>query len=150
MLERRQDPRRERRRAAAFDQPDQRVQIHAALVRQLLGQRGAEAGLAQPCAAPGDSIGCRSTASGLLFASSLSTGSGLSAGSEVHAYLAPASEPFLPGESNSRAQPPLRRPKGRAASYLTHRVLAQELAEGNPPKLRPPVTPRGSDSHRQQ
>ena len=46
MLERRQDPRRERWRAAALDQPDQRMQIHAALVRQLLGERRVEAGLA--------------------------------------------------------------------------------------------------------
>jgi hypothetical protein len=113
MLERRQDPRRERWRAAAFDQPDQRVQIHAALVRQLLGQRGAEAGLAQPCAPPGDSIGCFATGGGLLFAASLSAGSGLSAGSKVHAYLAPASEPFLRRESNSRPLPPPSRPKGR-------------------------------------
>ena len=100
MLERRKDPRRERWRAAALDQPDQRVQIHAALVRQLLGQRGAEAGLAQPCAPPGDRIGCFSTGSGLPFAASLSAGSGLSTGSKVHAYLAPASERFLRGESN--------------------------------------------------
>ena len=57
MLERRQDPSSERRRAAALDQPDQRVQIHAALVGQLLGQRGAEARLAQPCSAPCDRVG---------------------------------------------------------------------------------------------
>ena len=100
MLERRQDPRRERRRAAALDQPDQRVQIRAALVRQLLGQRGAEACLAQPCAAPGDRVGWLSNAGCLAFASSLSAGSGLSAGSRVHAYLAPARGPFLPSEPN--------------------------------------------------
>ena len=85
MLERRHDPRRERWRAAAFDQPDQRVQIHAALVRQLLGERGVEACLAQPRAAPGDRAGCFSTVGGLTFAASLSAGSGLSAGSKVHA-----------------------------------------------------------------
>ena len=96
MLERREDPRRKRWRAAALDQPDQRVQICAALVRQLLGQRGAEACLAQPCAAPGDGVGWLSNAGCLAFASSLSVGSGLSAGSRVHAYLAPARGPFLP------------------------------------------------------
>jgi hypothetical protein len=118
MVERRKDPRRERWRAAAFNQPDQRVQIHAALVRQLLGQRGVEAGLAQACSAPGDRVGWRSTASGLLFASSLSAASGLSAGSKVHAHLAPASEPFLPGESNIR---------GAAASVRAEGPLGQLL-----------------------
>jgi hypothetical protein len=96
MVERRKDPRRERWRAAAFNQLDQRVQIHAALVRQLLGQRGVEAGLAQARSAPGDRVGWRSNAGGLAFASSLSAVSGLSAGSRVHAYLAPARGPFLP------------------------------------------------------
>lgn len=75
MLERRQDPRRKRWRAAALDQPDQRVQIHAALARQLLGERGAEACLAQPCAAPGDRVGWLSNAVCLAFACSLSAGS---------------------------------------------------------------------------
>ena len=80
MVERRQDPRRERRRAASLDQPDQRMQIHAALARELLGQRSAEAGLAQPCAAPGDRVRWLSVASRLAFASRLSALSGLSAG----------------------------------------------------------------------
>jgi hypothetical protein len=100
MLERRHDPRRERWRAAALDQPNQRVQIHAALVRELLGQRAVEACLAQPRAPPGDSIGWLSNTRCLAVASSLSAGSGLSAGSRVHAYLAPARGPFLPGEPN--------------------------------------------------
>jgi len=80
MLERRQDPRRERWRAAALDQPDQRVQIHAAIVRQLLAERGAEAGLAQPCAAPRNRVRRFSVASCLAFASRLSALSGLSVG----------------------------------------------------------------------
>ena len=79
MLERREDPRRERWRATALNQPDQRVQIHAALMRQLLGQRGAEAGLAQPCAAPGDRVAALDR-SRLAFASRLSALSGLSVG----------------------------------------------------------------------
>jgi hypothetical protein len=97
MVEGRQDPRRERRRTAAFDQPDQGVQIHPALMGELLGQGGAEAGPAQPCAAPGDRFGRFSTAGCLAFASRLPSGSGLSAGSKVHAYLARAHEPFLRG-----------------------------------------------------
>lgn len=75
MVEGSQNPRCERRRAAAFDQPDQRVQIHAALMRQLLGERGVEACLAQPRAAPGDRAGCFYTVGGLTFAASLSSGS---------------------------------------------------------------------------
>jgi hypothetical protein len=75
VLERRQDPRRERWRAAALDQPDQRVHIHAAIVRQLLGQRGVEACLAQARAAPSDRAGRVSTAGGPTFAASLSSGS---------------------------------------------------------------------------
>ena len=108
MLERRQDPRRERWRAAALDQPDQRVQIHAAIVRQLLAERGAEACLAQPYAAPGDRVGWRSNAGCLPLASSLSAGSGLSAGSRVHTHLAPARGPFLPGERTAGASIPAR------------------------------------------
>ena len=95
MVERRQDPGRERRWATALNQADQRVQIHAGLTRELLGQRSAEAGLAQACAAPGNRVRhfCRRA-----FASRLSALSGLSVGPEVHAYLAPAREPFLRGK----------------------------------------------------
>jgi hypothetical protein len=129
MLERRQDPRRERWRAAALDQADQRVQIHAALVRQLLGKRGAEAGLAQPCAAPGYRVGWLSNAGCLAFASSLSAGSGLSAGSRVHAYLAPARGPFLPSEPNrgrkrlSRSRGCRRRPHASQAAVASSCVI---------------------------
>ena len=129
MLERRQDPRRERWRAAALDQPDQRVQISAALVRQLLGERGAEACLAQPCSAPGDRVGRRSNAGCLAFASSLSADSGLSAGPRVHAYLARARGPFLPSEPHPGRKHLCQDRSGRSASYLTAPCGAQELAE---------------------
>jgi len=132
MLERRQDPRRERWGAAALDQPDQRVQIHATVVRQLLGQRGVEAGFAQARAAPGDRVRRFSVASRPAFASRLSALSGLSVGPEVHAYLAPAREPFLRNESNYRVQGGrggthrlcgLRRPRGSQAAVASSCVV---------------------------
>ena len=57
VFERRQDARRERRRAAALHQLDQCVQVHRALARELLGQPAVEAGLAQSRPAPGDDLG---------------------------------------------------------------------------------------------
>ena len=123
MLERRQDPRRERWRAAALDKLDQRVQIHAALVRQLLAQRRAEAGLAQPCTTPRNRVRGFTALSRLAFASRLSALSGLSAGPQVHAYLAPLREPFLLGESNYRAQ------GGRGGEIASAGALASELSQ---------------------
>ena len=90
MVERRHDPGRERRRTAALDQLDQRVQVNCALARELLGQGCAETGLVQPGAPPrngvvGSSAGRR-----------VSAGPRVSSGSEIHVSLAPAREPFLP------------------------------------------------------
>jgi hypothetical protein len=80
VLERRQDARRERWRAAALDQLDQSVQVHGALTRELLGQFVVEAGLAQSLATPGDDL----------------ARSGLASGSKCHASLARAGGQFLP------------------------------------------------------
>jgi hypothetical protein len=87
VIERRQDTRRERRWATALDQLDQRVQVHAALARELLGQLGVEAGLAQSRAAPGDDVGRRRAGPGPL------------SGSQVHIPLAHPREPFLRARS---------------------------------------------------
>ena len=136
MIERGQDPRRERRRATALNQADQRVQIDAGLMRELFCQRGVEAGLAEPRAAPGNRVRRFSIASRPSFASRLSALSGLSVGPEVHAYLAPARAPFLRGESNYRAQggrggtksPP--RPPSPPSSSGSRRQLARALRRG--------------------
>jgi hypothetical protein len=82
VLERCQDARRQRGWAAALDQLDQRVQIDAALAREVLGEFGVEAGLSQSCATPGDDVG-RSSRPGLF------------SGSKVHVSLARRREPFL-------------------------------------------------------
>jgi hypothetical protein len=83
VLERRHDTRRERRRAAALDELDQRVQIDAALAREVLGEFGVEAGLSQSCATPGDDVGRWSSRPGLF------------SDSKVHVSLARRREPFL-------------------------------------------------------
>ena len=46
MVKRRHDADREQRRTATLDQPDQNVQIHGALARELLCQRSVKPGLA--------------------------------------------------------------------------------------------------------
>ena len=84
VLERRQDARRQRGWAAALDQLDQRVQIDAALARQVLGELGVEAGTSQSCTTPGDDIG-RCSSRPVPFS-----------GSKVHISLARRREPFLP------------------------------------------------------
>jgi hypothetical protein len=83
VLERRQYARRELWGAAALDEPDQGVQVNRALARELLGQLGVEAGLAQTCAAPGDNLDRSSASAGLV------------CGSEVHISLALPSRQFL-------------------------------------------------------
>ena len=101
MVERRHNAGRERRRAAALDESDQRVQVHGAFVRQLLCQRRVEPGLAQPGAAPGDRV-VRSSARRRL-----SAGLGMSSGSEIHASLARPRPVLLP--TNSIFEEPLTR-----------------------------------------
>jgi hypothetical protein len=90
VVERRHYAGRERRRTAALDQLDQRVQVNRAFVRQLLSQGGVETGLAQPGAPPGNRVvsclGCRRLSAGLV----------MSPGSEIHASLAPPRLVFLP------------------------------------------------------
>ena len=54
VLERRNDTSRKGRWAAALDQLDQRMQVHAALARELLRQLAVKAGLAEPGLAPRD------------------------------------------------------------------------------------------------
>ena len=87
MVERGEDSGRERRRATALNQADQRVQVHTALTRELLGQPCVETGLAQPRAAPRNRVRHFATVSRLAFASRLSALSGVSVGPEVHGLL---------------------------------------------------------------
>jgi hypothetical protein len=94
VLEWRQDPRRELRRATALDQLDECVQIDPALARELPGQAPVEAGLAQACAAPGDDFGRPWACAGLWSAS------------KVHVCLAPEQDLFL--LPSGRALDPLR------------------------------------------
>ena len=100
MLERRQNARRERRRAAALDQPDQRVQIDAALAREVVCQFPVETGLAQSRSAPRDNVGRSSPEPCPFF------------GTKVHVSLAHASAPFLPSARRNFARTPRRRGRG--------------------------------------
>jgi hypothetical protein len=104
VVERRHYASRERRRTAALDKSDQRVQVHCALVRQLLCQHGVEPGLAQPRAAPSDRV-VSSAARRCL-----SAGIGMSSCSEIHASLAPPRLIFLP--ANSIFEEPFDKPNG--------------------------------------
>ena len=78
MLERRKDTRRKRRQAAALDQPDQRVQIDAALAREVVCQFPFEASLAQSGSAPCDNVRRSSPEPSPFF------------GTKIHVYLAHA------------------------------------------------------------
>jgi len=91
VLERRQDAGGERGGAAVLDKLDQRVKIHAALAREVLGELGVEAGLAQSCATPGDNVGRCSDRPGLI------------SSSKVHVSLAHPREPFLPFPTENSA-----------------------------------------------
>jgi len=97
MVERRHDPGRERRRTAALDQLDQRVQVDRALARELLGQGRAETGLAQPGAPPRDGV------VGSSAGRRLPAGLRVSSGSEIHVSLAPARRSFLPTNNGAGA-----------------------------------------------
>ena len=57
MSEGRQDPRGERRRASAVDEPEQVVQVDLGIGRELSRQRSVEAGLAQDVSASGLDLG---------------------------------------------------------------------------------------------
>jgi hypothetical protein len=104
VVERRHDPRRERRRTATLDKLDQRVQVNRAFARQLLSQSAAETGLAQPGAPPGDRV------VGSSARRRLSAAPRVSSGSEIHVSLAPAREPFLPAnEKRGRINRPPRK-----------------------------------------
>jgi hypothetical protein len=91
VVERREDARRERRRAAALDQPGQRVQVHTELLRQFLRERPAEAGVAKPRAAPGHYVG------------RFLPGPSLLSGSKVHVFLARRELALLPAGSKAGA-----------------------------------------------
>jgi hypothetical protein len=58
MVERRQDARRERRRAAALHQLDQRVQVHATVMRDLARELVVKARPAQSRATPANDRRC--------------------------------------------------------------------------------------------
>jgi len=92
VVERRHYASRERRRTAALDKSDQRVQVHRALVRKLLRQRRVEPGLAQPGAAPSDRV------VGSSARRRLSAGPGVSSGSEIHISLSAPTPVFLTNE----------------------------------------------------
>ena len=103
MVERREDPRRERWRATAFDQPGQRVQVHTQLPRQFLSKCRVEAGVAKPRAAPGDYVG------------RFLLGPGLLSGSKFHVLLAHPNRALLPAEdAGKRRRQRLRGAIGRA------------------------------------
>src|SRR6478735_8857363 len=55
-VERGEDPDREVGRAAAVDEAEQRVQVHPAIARDLIGETRREAGGAQPLPAPGHEV----------------------------------------------------------------------------------------------
>ena len=100
MVERREDARRERRRAAALDKPGQRVQVYTLLARQFLRECRVEAGVAKARAAPGDYVG------------RLLRGSGLLSGFKVHVFLAHRDGALLPAELKSRQAPRRQRLRG--------------------------------------
>jgi hypothetical protein len=84
VVERREDARRERRRAAALHQPGQRMEVHTALARQFLREYRVEAGVTKTRAAPGDYVG------------RFLPGPSLLSGCKVHALLAHCDPPLLP------------------------------------------------------
>jgi hypothetical protein len=73
VLERRQDPRRQHRRATALDELDERMEVHAALACKPLREARLEAGPAKARAAPGDNVRGLAPAAGVVSDSKLHT-----------------------------------------------------------------------------
>jgi hypothetical protein len=137
VLERRQDPCRELRRAAALDELDERVQVHPAFARELVGQTRLEARPAQTRSAPRHDVGRPAATAGVV------------SDSKVHASLAPGPARFLPRSRFTRGacaardwrtcfRPP---PPGRARPGF--RGVERETRG---PEPRPPAPARRHDA----
>ena len=69
VVERRQDARGQRRRAASIDQLDQGVKVHIRFAREFLCEFGVEPGLVQPRVTPGHNAGSFLAVAGRCFGS---------------------------------------------------------------------------------
>jgi hypothetical protein len=139
MVERRHDPGRERRRAAALDQLDQRMQVDRALARELLGQGRPETRLMQAGPPPCDGVVASSAGR------RLAAGPKVSSGSEIHALLAPSGEHFLP---------PTRKGADHSAPLPVRLSLLLAALDGSDARdervIRPVVTPVESPGARRE